>query len=292
MDWYKLQAFYHVAQKGSFTHAAQALNVNQSSLSRHVIDLETTLNIQLLNRSRLGVSLTPKGSELYRFVSKTLDAEKKIKHRLQAFDKNEDNILRISVARSYGLPFLTMLLKTFLHHHPEIHVVLHDYPTQGPYDNYDAYVGPGFVRLRGYIKQILHTFTMRFYASESYLRSHGTPKTLKDLQHHRVLFCQGGAEHHLDWLARLNERHHLALNPHLVLNSSLLLLRAVEANLGVATLRDDFLKGHQNKNVIEILENFKSHAKEVYLIYPETKVHKPSVVLLRKFLDTYLKNMR
>ncbi len=61
MDLKQLEAFVHVAELGSFTRAANALDTDQPALSRVVRHLEVELRHTLLERHGRGVSLTPAG---------------------------------------------------------------------------------------------------------------------------------------------------------------------------------------------------------------------------------------
>jgi DNA-binding transcriptional LysR family regulator len=286
IDWNKLEAFYHVVQMGSFTNAAQMLNVNQSCLSRHVIDLETALNAQLLNRSRLGITLTPKGSALFNFAERTFNEQRKIESRLIEIDLLEKNRLTIALAKSYGLPYLTLALRDFLKAHQSFHVTLDDQPLRGHYEKYDAYIGPGFVQLKGYIKEPLYSYRTRLYASKQYLKQMGTPKTLEDLAHHHLITYKEGEEA-ADWLSRFNKRFKISLKPRLVVNSPFLLLNAVESNVGIVSLRDDFLVGNQKFALTEILTPFASPLKEVFLIYHESKTSKEALKLFKKYLEVH-----
>lgn len=286
IDWNKLEAFYHVVQMGSFTNAAQRLNVNQSCLSRHVIDLETTLNAQLLNRSRLGITLTPKGSALFSFAERAFNEQRKIENRLNEIDFLEKNRLTIALAKSYGLPYLTLALRDFLKSHRSFSVTLDDQPMRGHYENYDAYIGPGFVQLKGYIKESLYNYRTRLYASKQYLIQMGTPETLEDLAHHHLITQREG-EDSTDWISRFNKKFKLSLKPRLVVNSPFLLLRAVESNIGIVSLRDDFLVGNQKCVLTEILSASSSPLKEVFLIYHESKASKEPLKLFKKYLEVH-----
>ncbi|HEX7933291.1 MAG TPA: LysR family transcriptional regulator [Paraburkholderia sp.] len=64
MDLKQLEAFVHVAELGSFTRAAIALDTNQPALSRLVRQLEVELRHTLLERNGRGVALTPAGQRM------------------------------------------------------------------------------------------------------------------------------------------------------------------------------------------------------------------------------------
>ena len=66
MDWDKVRVFHAVAEAGSFTHAGEALNLSQSSVSRQIGALEKNLNVPLFHRHARGLKLTETGETLYR----------------------------------------------------------------------------------------------------------------------------------------------------------------------------------------------------------------------------------
>jgi DNA-binding transcriptional LysR family regulator len=56
--------FVEIAKRGTFTAAAEALNMTQSTLSEQILQLERECGSQLFIRSRGGVTLTPAGEYL------------------------------------------------------------------------------------------------------------------------------------------------------------------------------------------------------------------------------------
>ncbi len=65
MDTRQLLYFRAVVDHGSFTHAAESLDMTQPSLSLSIRKLEKELNAQLLSRGRSGVSTTEAGDYVY-----------------------------------------------------------------------------------------------------------------------------------------------------------------------------------------------------------------------------------
>ena len=64
MDVRQLRYFVAIAEEGSLSAAAQRVGVAQPSLSQHVIALEGSLGVKLLDRSSRGVTLTASGAVL------------------------------------------------------------------------------------------------------------------------------------------------------------------------------------------------------------------------------------
>ncbi len=68
----QLQVFLQVVELGSFSRAAEVLNVSQPQVSRTVADIERKLQTKVFFRSPEGLELTPTGRVLHRFAQQTL----------------------------------------------------------------------------------------------------------------------------------------------------------------------------------------------------------------------------
>lgn len=67
-DWNRARAFLVTAEEGSFSAAAKALKVTQSTLGRQVASLEQELRVTLFQRVGKGIEITPNGLELIEYV--------------------------------------------------------------------------------------------------------------------------------------------------------------------------------------------------------------------------------
>ena len=59
MNLNDLSLFIRVVETGSFTAAADSLNVQKSTISRRIAQLEDTLGIRLIQRTTRKLKLTP-----------------------------------------------------------------------------------------------------------------------------------------------------------------------------------------------------------------------------------------
>lgn len=73
-DWNHAYSFLIVAQQGSFSKAAKVLNVNQSTLSRQIAQLEKELSLTLFSRIGRGIELTQSGLKLFTQVQQMQQA--------------------------------------------------------------------------------------------------------------------------------------------------------------------------------------------------------------------------
>ncbi len=85
MDLNEIIVFTRVAQAGSFTAAARALDMPKSTVSRKVADLEERLGARLLQRTTRKLSLTDAGRAYFdygaRIVGEVEDAERAVVNR-------------------------------------------------------------------------------------------------------------------------------------------------------------------------------------------------------------------
>lgn len=127
LEYYKV--FYHVAQTGSLTRAAQLLSISQPAVSQSLKLLESSLGTRLFVRSAKGVRLTGEGELLYSYVKngyeQILLGEKKLFQMLNL----ELGEVRIGASdmtlRFYLLPFL----ERFHEQYPGIKVSVSNAPT-------------------------------------------------------------------------------------------------------------------------------------------------------------------
>jgi LysR family transcriptional regulator for bpeEF and oprC len=69
----ELRVFVQVAESVTFSAAARALNLSQSSVSRMIASLEKHLGLQLVTRTSRAVALSEAGKEFYRTASRLID---------------------------------------------------------------------------------------------------------------------------------------------------------------------------------------------------------------------------
>ena len=86
-DVAELRAFCLAADLGSIGRAAVALRTSQPALSKRLRTLENVAGVQLLERSRRGVTLTDAGRQLYPEARKLLDQADAISALLGRFDE-------------------------------------------------------------------------------------------------------------------------------------------------------------------------------------------------------------
>ncbi|PLW67296.1 LysR family transcriptional regulator [Pseudohalioglobus lutimaris] len=92
-----LRVFRAVVQCGGFSAAELELNINRSTISRHIKDLETRLGVTLCRRGRGGFALTPEGEQVFASAAKITAAMEEFQHDVDELHQRLTGPLSIAI---------------------------------------------------------------------------------------------------------------------------------------------------------------------------------------------------
>src|SRR5438552_521886 len=119
-DLYELALFHLVVKHRSFTKAAEIAGLTQSAITRQMQGVESSLGIQLLERTTRTVRVTPAGEFLFREAARLLgDVEHSLLHLAQEFAGARKEI-RVDVSRTIGLAYLPGFFHANLRRFPQV----------------------------------------------------------------------------------------------------------------------------------------------------------------------------
>lgn len=113
MDLRALRYFLSVAQLGSITRAAQALNVAQPALSRQIRKLEEELGVTLLLRRPRGVELTPAGARLLERAEAVFRSLREAAEELRSDTMEGVGRISLGVPPAMGVMLVPELMRRF-----------------------------------------------------------------------------------------------------------------------------------------------------------------------------------
>ncbi|MDU2557230.1 MAG: LysR family transcriptional regulator [Veillonella sp.] len=122
----ELQSFITYNKTGSFTLAAQSMNITQSAFSAQMKKLERLVGVKLISRSTRGSRLTPEGELFLPEAEQVLDTLERAIQSIRLASKVERPILNIGVLRSLGDIRLNGYVSHFFQNHPEFSVSIYD----------------------------------------------------------------------------------------------------------------------------------------------------------------------
>lgn len=287
MDWDKIRIFYTVAEAGSFTRAGDELNLSQSAVSRQVSALERELKAPLFHRHARGLILTEQGELLFRTareMNMRLDATRA---RLTDSRERPSGELKVTTTLGLGTNWLAPRLGEFLDLYPDVRIelILTD-------EELDLSMRQADIALRvrqpvqaDLIQRRLFTVHFHVYASQDYLKRHGQPEAIEDLDRHRIISYGGTVPSYLtsaQWLASAGRDSKDPRSYHMVINNISALRRAVESGIGIAVLPDYLIE--PTSGLVQILPGNEMPTLDSYLVYPEEMKSVARVQVFRDFL--------
>lgn len=286
MDWDKLRIFHAVADAGSFTHAGTELNLSQSAVSRQISALEDDLRVPLFHRHARGLILTEQGEVLYRTAHDVFTKLAAAKTRLMDSKEKPSGELRITTTVGLGSIWLTPRIKEFMELYPDIQVQLLLEDEELDLSMREADVA---VRLRrptqpDLIQRKLFTVHHHIFASVDYVKKHGIPKSLDELDKHKILIFAPSAYYlnNLTMLQTAGRPENDARSVALKVNNAYGLRRAVQAGAGIAILADYLVA--PDMNLVQIDLPIETPEYDTYFVYPEELKETKRVTAFRDFI--------
>lgn len=182
-----LRVFVQVAESGSFTAAAQALDLPTSNVSRYVAQLERQIGQRLLERSSRQLRLTSVGQGLFDTVQPWWGALKQAEQDLLDQRTRLSGRLRICIPSEVGPFLLAGILADFAAQHPELE--LHCQTNlEGPgvlAQDFDLalLMCRGALPDSSLVVQELCSFDCQVVAAPALIQQYGMPTSLEELEH-------------------------------------------------------------------------------------------------------------
>src|SRR5581483_8953784 len=115
-----LQAFVRVVEAGSFTKAAQTLQMSKTTVTQLIQQLEARLRVRLLNRTTRQVKVTADGAAYYERVLRLLTDLEEADASLSGASVSPRGRLRVDVPAPFAFMILMPALPAFHARYPEI----------------------------------------------------------------------------------------------------------------------------------------------------------------------------
>lgn len=122
LNFHQLHIFYTVAEKGSFSHAAQALHMTQPAVTMQVQSLEEYFGTKLFLRSTKKIELTEAGRTLLPYAKRSIDLMKETDISMSKFTHMLEGRLHLGASLTVGEYILPRLLGPFSQEYPNISV--------------------------------------------------------------------------------------------------------------------------------------------------------------------------
>jgi DNA-binding transcriptional LysR family regulator len=282
-----LLAFVATAEAGSISEAARRLQISKSVASERLAELERNVGATLVHRSTRGLALTEDGIA---FLERARRILREVSEATAEVSERRGELagpLRISVPVSFGILHLAPALNSFLEQNPRIDLSLDlDDRFVGATDGFDAVIRHGPLPDTGWIAKQFAPSKRLLVASPHYLKKHGTPPTIADLEHHHgIIYSNRGAS---DWRFRQSGRWSVA-RPATVtrVNNGIVMRDAAVDGLGIALLPTFFFRDLLASRKLRVVDvGAEAEPATIFIAYPNDRRVSAKVLALIAHLRT------
>ncbi|MEO8297593.1 MAG: LysR family transcriptional regulator [Burkholderiales bacterium] len=273
-----MQAFVRVVEVGTFTKAADLLDLPKATVTRLIQNLEAHLQTKLLNRTTRRVTVTADGAVYFDRALRLLGELDELESSMTRAKTNPRGRLRIDVPASLGQLLLIPQLPDFHARYPDIQIDLgvSDRPVDLIGENVDCVLRGGEITDQSLVARRIGEFHTILCATPAYLQRHGLPahpNELEDGAHRMVNYLshrtgrpyptvfQRGNEQ-----LEINARHMIAVN------DSTASLAAGLAGLGIVHTATFQAYPHIVSGALKpVLLDWCAETIPLYVVYPPNR---------------------
>ncbi|MDH1262087.1 LysR family transcriptional regulator [Pseudomonas sp. GD03944] len=277
-----MQVFARLAELGSFTKTADAMQIGRPQVTRAIQELETSLDVRLFQRTTRKVRLTAEGERFYERVKEILS---NVAEATSMFGQSGTALrgrLRVDIPTAFAQPGLIASLRDFTVLYPEIELALGvtDRTVDLVAEGVDCVLRIGELPSSSLVARRIGQATMVTCASPRYLQEHGEPKTLSDLSAHRgVTFLSGQNNRSLPWQFLDGSSDQTYICRHgITVNESNAYVECGVAGFGILQAPGITLDRYlADGSLVEVLRAYRPRPRPVSVLYPSRSHLAPQV---------------
>ncbi|WP_120512508.1 LysR family transcriptional regulator [Photobacterium salinisoli] len=273
MDLNVMVMFAQVVECGSFTQAAEAMDMTKSTISRKIADLEKELAVRLLTRSTRNLVLTHEGEAFYQSCRQVVEIANQAELEVTA---NQDLIrgrLNVVMPVEVGQKVFGKSINAFLKEYPHVslHLELSNREVDLIAEGIDLYVQVGDINDSGMVARPFHTSRRILVASPGYLLLNGNIESPADMAapHHQIKIYNAVKIPH--WaLEKDGQQVQIELPYRFRVNTITSAVSACLDGLGIAMLPEFICREHIDRGeLIQLLPDWVSPVVPISFVYPQ-----------------------
>lgn len=268
-----MHAFLKVIDSGSFTAAAEQMDLTTAQVSRLISDLEGRLETKLLQRSTRQHALTDIGATYAEQCRQVLAMVGEAEDQAMGMATKPHGRLRVLSMASFGHHYVSPMLSEFCQTYPELTV---EYRTSqnvpdllGKGIDVSLYLTEALTDSR-FVSRRIGTIFSILCASPTYLEKYGEPQSLDDLKNHaclRLVNPSITAQWHL--VSKISCPVQIEISGPLIADTPELLVDMVQQDMGIALLPTfTVIEAIRKGKLRRILPKWRSPDIGVYTLLP------------------------
>lgn len=278
MDQFQaLRVFARVVEAGTFTKAAESLQMPKATVSKLIQQLETHLRVQLLHRTTRQVTVTAEGAAYYERTARILTDLEEIDTSLSNAQACPAGRIRVDAPAAVARDVIIPRLCEFHKRYPDIQIDMGvgDRLVDLVTDNVDCVIRGGNISDETLVARLIAHMAFITVAAPSYVDRQGTPSHPSELEHTHwaVSYFSAGSGRSFPFdFTRGEETIELVGRHRLAVNDSNAYLAAVLAGHGIGQMPAHMLQPYIDRGeLVRLLPEWAQAPLPVYAVYPPNR---------------------
>jgi DNA-binding transcriptional LysR family regulator len=285
MDLNEIAIFIKVVQSGSFSAAARALQMPNSTVSAKISSLETRLGVTLIRRTTRKLHVTEAGRNFFERCTRGLDEFKSAEEEIKLAQSEPSGVLRVTAPVELGSALLPPVVALYRKKFPkvELEFVLTDQSVDLVGQGIDLAIRAGDLPSSSLRAKKLGSVYFALFASKAYVKNVGSVDGPKHLEQLSCLhFPPLGAP---EWkLTNGRSSATVVLKNKMCMNDLNGLKALAVAGLGVALLPTFLCHAElKSEKLVRVLPEWRTSLRPVHFVYAEQKF---ASLKVRAFIET------
>jgi len=271
-----MQVFVRVVDTGSFTRAAESLQMPKATVSMLVSAIESELTVRLLHRTTRQLNLTADGAAYYERCLAILAEIQDMEDTLSRRKTRPGGRLRVDVGSGVGNNLIVPSLPDFLLRYPDIdlHIGCSDRRIDLVEESVECVIRAGTPPDSTLVARQIGAAAFLFCATPAYLERKGRPLHPDELANHdciRIFASQSGKIY--DWeFEQDGKRIEMQVPGRVAVNDSSAYLNATLSGLGIGQLPAYSAMPHVRAGTLElVLPDWSTDSLPIHAVYLQNR---------------------
>lgn len=279
MDFNEVAIFIKVVQEGSFSKAAHALGMPNSTVSAKISNLEKRLGVTLIQRTTRKLNITPAGDAYFKRCMMGLEEIKAAEAEIANIQGEPQGLLRITAPTELGGTVLPGIISQYMKKFPKVRIelILTDRRVDLVSENIDLAIRAGEMKDSTLIAKKIGSNYFAPFASPKYIKSKGEPTHPRELKQHMCLqFTPIGVD---EWkMTGPKGSLNVPLSARVLINDMAALKQMAIMGDGIVFLPTYYCFTEvRNKTLVRILPEWRSNIAPIHFVYPAQRFVTPKL---------------
>ena len=287
-----IQTFIEIAERGSLTAAAAALNTSLPTTVRRLAELEENLGVRLFNRTTRRIHLTDEGHRYLVICKVAIGQLEEAEEALFNAKAIPAGKLVVTAPVLFGRLHVAPLITQFMRAHPELTVdlLLLDRNSDLIEEGVDVAVRIGHLNDSNLHGMQVGVLKRVLCASPEYLEINGTPRHPDSLNEHTLIRFSGRSVLSEWQFSDSGQTFTVRQPPRFTTNSVDAAINACRDGLGICAFLSYMVQASIKEGKLRrILRRFETDPIPITMLYPHTKLMSARV---RAFIDFAAPHLR